>query len=750
MQKMTLVNVFLWVFIFGLHHAEYVSELKRACIFGNVKCICWHQYPAVHVNCSGRNVKWIPGFNDSVVWLDLSHNKIEQIHPQALPKHLKYFDLSWNNMKNVRKKYFSSVPELNFLDLSYCNIKDVEEGAFGDLDNLQHLNISFNRNLGFASLPNLTFHLSKTRISSLHLNGITCMTGTGTTLRLHHLRNIRGANITELSLDSNRLELFEPGVIGWLPKTLEVFSVASNKLTTGVYLLEFASMTNLRIFNASLQLHPPKYPSSVFDRCQDKVERQIYDGSNDSIREMLGNYYNNDYFLNFNWTIPLPPNLETYDAHSSRLYFHVPDFSVHAPNLRHVYLQNNFIMSWAGYIQMKNCNILTLDLSNNFCSQMSPQSIQDCKHVRYLNISHNDLGRDLEKDTEGKLFKNLGKLEVLDLSFNKISSLPRLLLRNSKRIKYINVSNNRLSDWEVGVSDMFNLALIDLSQNKITTLNENARASIERGFKHSNLSIDLSNNALACSCENHEFLTWMKYYKQHFIDIENYTCFPQNDRFHFNTLETSLILLSKVCKSYFGWYIGTAITLTVFCSVLTGILLVKNKWKIRYIIYKTKQKFKSGNGPNIDGSTNLNYEHDVFLSYSGCTLMFVLNEVIPRLEENRNMKLIIRDRDYLPGFPKTDSIMHSLEESRKTVCIVSKKYLESRWRDYELNMAKVEGIIDRGRLDFVILILLPEVYSNSYPRKIMDLVKKNCYIEYPEESCAYDDFWEKLVDMIES
>jgi hypothetical protein len=65
-------------------------------------------------------------------------------------------------------------------------------------------------------------------------------------------------------------------------------------------------------------------------------------------------------------------------------------------------------------------------------------------------------------------------------------------------------------------------------------------------------------------------------------------------------------------------------------------------------------------------------------------------------------------------------------------------------------MAKVEGIIDRGRLDFVILVLLPEVYNNSYPRKIMDLVKRNCYIEYPEEVCAYDDFWDKLVVMIES
>ncbi|XP_048770821.2 toll-like receptor 4 [Ostrea edulis] len=633
MHKM--LYLFLWVFIFGLYQVESVSELKRACKFGNVKCICWHQYHGFHVNCSGRNVKSIPGFNDSVVWLDLSRNKITNIPPMILPKHLTSLDLSWNNMKNVRKEFFSSVPELNFLDLSYCNIHDIEEGSFGDLDNLRHLHISFNRNLGFASLPNLTFHLEKTRISSLHLNGITCMTGVGTTLRLHHLRNIRGTNITELSLDSNRLEIFEPGVIGWLPKTLEVFSMANNKLTAGIYLLEFASMTNLRIMNASFQRYPPKYPDSVFDRCQDKLERQFYDAAHDSTNNMPENHidYDNDSYLSFNWTILLPPNLETYDFHSSGLYFHVINFSVYAPNLRHVYLQNNFIMSWTGHIQMKNSNILAFDMSNNFCSHVSPQSLQDFKHVKYLNISHNDLGQDLEKDTTGQLFKHLVNLEVLDLSFNKISSLPRLLLGNSKRIKYINVSNNRLSDWEVSVS---------------------------------------------------------------------------------------------------------------------GKLLVQNKWKIRYIVYKSKQKFGWVKQPSIHGSTRVNYEHDVFLSYSGCTLMFVLNEVIPHLEGNRNMKLIIRDRDYLPGFLKTDNIMYSIQESRKTVCIVSRKYLESRWRDYELNMAKIEGIVDRGRLDFVILVLLPEVYNSGYPQKMMDLVKRNCYVEYPDESCAYDDFWEKLTDMIES
>lgn len=65
-------------------------------------------------------------------------------------------------------------------------------------------------------------------------------------------------------------------------------------------------------------------------------------------------------------------------------------------------------------------------------------------------------------------------------------------------------------------------------------------------------------------------------------------------------------------------------------------------------------------------------------------------------------------------------------------------------------MAKVECIKDRGSLVYVILVLLPEVYNVDPPSKTMDLIRRDRYIEYPMESCAYDDFWYRLIRMIES
>ena len=50
------------------------------------------------------------------------------------------------------------------------------------------------------------------------------------------------------------------------------------------------------------------------------------------------------------------------------------------------------------------------------------------------------------------------------------------------------------------MNGMCNLTSLDLSQNKITTLVGNVRIDIERAFKHSNLSIDLSKNGFTCTC----------------------------------------------------------------------------------------------------------------------------------------------------------------------------------------------------------------------------------------------------------
>ncbi|XP_052707492.1 toll-like receptor 4 [Crassostrea angulata] len=693
----------------------------------------------VVVNCSGRGLTSIPRFNDSVTYLDLSHNRFSSIPVKSLPNNLKHLDISWNNIKQIKGRTFEFLSKLKFLDLSYCNLQDVDRAVFGELINLQHLNLSYNRELGFASLPNITFHLNKTKMLSLIIDGINCATGIGTYIRKHHLDGIRTTHLRKLSLANNRLELFERGVIYNLPKTLMFFSIAGNKVTAGEYLIEMHTMSNVRVIDMSYQYHPQvNYPYSVLENCEEKVEKE---------RKTRFKGFNTQAVLSGpNWSMPLPPNLETLYLQSGRYIIKNPSFSLIAPNLRHVYLQNNFIMSNSGRIIFPNNTIITCDISNNIFSH---NPVNDGRHMKYLNISNNRFDKSFMTDTDGTIFATYTSLEVIDMSFNNIFSLPTMLLKNSHKLRYINASNNRLSNWMVDLTEMPNLISLDLSENKFTTLSEGDRNHFEKAFQNSNLSINLFRNGITCTCENQEFLIWIQKHKKHFLNFENYTCSTKRTYFDFKNLRSSLAILKKQCASYLGWYIACAVTLATFLTFLISVLLVRNKWKIRYLIYKFRQRFGFVAPFKKHLPTTMHYQYDAFISYCGRELMFVLKEVLPRIEVDKNLRLLIRDRDYIPGIPKVDTIMSSLQESKRTVCIVSKKYLESKWRDYELNMAKVEGIKDRGSLDYVILILLPEVYNDEIPHKIIDLIRKDRYIEYPMESCAYDDFWDRLIKMIE-
>ena len=547
-----------------LFYLIFVASVLYSVDSLHMDCKWTHVNLDVIVNCSRRGLRFIPRLNDSVTHLDLSHNEIADISRTSLPKHLKFLDFSWNYIKALTGSPFVSFTKLRFLDISHCKLRDVDKGVFGELYNLQYLNISYNRELGFASLPNITSNLNQTKIASLNFNGINCATGIGTIIKRTHLKNIQMTRLKKLSLASKRLELFETGVISNLPGTLQILSTAENKLAAGAYLLEFPSMPEMKVYNMSFQLPPPKYPDSVLNQCEEKLDENV---KSHDVSKRSTNF-------EFNWSLPLPPKLEILYAQSSKLFVKDPTLLVYAPNLRHVYLQNNFLLSLKRPIHATNNRIETLDLSNNFCSHFCRTN--DGQYVKHLNLSHNDLGQDFEKDTDGTICKTFTSLQVLDISFNEIISLPKLFLKNSNNLKYINASGNRLSSWIVDIENMSNLTFLDLSENKLATLSADTCSQFERAFQRSNLTINLSENGLACTCENQDFMYWIQKNQYHFRNIENYFCLTKDITFHFKTLESSIDKLRTQCASYLFLYIGSAVLLAIIFSLFIGFILVKN------------------------------------------------------------------------------------------------------------------------------------------------------------------------------
>lgn len=70
------------------------------------------------------------------------------------------------------------------------------------------------------------------------------------------------------------------------------------------------------------------------------------------------------------------------------------------------------------------------------------------------------------------------------------------------------------------------------------------------------------------------------------------------------------------------------------------------------------------------------------------------------------------------------------------------------WRDYELNMVRVEGVEVRKFMRYVIFIFFFEVCSGGYFKKILDFLKRDCFIEYFDDFVGYEEFWERFCSVL--
>ncbi|KAK3102200.1 hypothetical protein FSP39_009573 [Pinctada imbricata] len=126
--------------------------------------------------------------------------------------------------------YFCNISHVSILDISDCGLKNLERGTFSYITSLRDLNVSKNEELSFSILRNLTSDLIFTKIEKLRINNIHCTFGLGTEILRHDIRDLQKTSLQELHIDSNRLEIFETGVLMLMPKSLRLITIVDNRL----------------------------------------------------------------------------------------------------------------------------------------------------------------------------------------------------------------------------------------------------------------------------------------------------------------------------------------------------------------------------------------------------------------------------------------------------------------------------------------------------------------------------------------
>ena len=652
----------------------------------------------------------------------------------------------------------SNLISVTHLDLTGCHITNIHAGAFQKLSHLHTLNLSDNRQLGFSMLNNISYSLQFTNITVFHYSRVYPVFGNGNTLHNRDVCYMYNTTIEELVMDENRLEIIETNAVILLSPQTRVLSFRNNIFTFSPYLLQLGCLSKVEVLDVAFQSKAkspfkylfemgaePKTSETGHSNCPFLSESWLY---NRSQNIKYCKYFNPG---NFVLVDPiLPPKLREVHCYSSDLNYQITtpyEFKPDNNSVAYVDMSGNVFSSLTGKIKHAK-HLQTLNLSRNYIEDISTQCL-NFSSLETLRLDQNLLGTVLADYNRANVFDNVYNTKTLNLSTNGITTLHAMTFERLTQLEYLDLSVNNIQKFSLNLTDLTNLTTLDLHMNSIHTLDAYTCMFLERNSKntHKPFSLDLRNNSIKYSCQNLEFLQWVLKHKDHFVGFDSYVFVADNGSYKSaQEFVNDLPILPAYCRTYTTLIVACSIGLSVFLSVIIAGFLYRNKWKLRYLLYMSRKKFYGYHRLNSVDVVE-NYRYDAFISYADANLRFVLDSVIPELEE-KGLSLCIHQRDFLPGNDISDNIINAIQSSRRTVTLISAEFLRSKWCVYEFNMARMESIYSRGEEGCLVVALLEDVSLDRMSREMVDWLRQNSYIEFTTDPDGQRLFWNNITAAI--
>lgn len=717
------------------------------------------------------------------------------------------------NISFLLNNTFKHLPQIHRLSVSSCHITQVETGTFANLKDLNFVDISYNQELTFDGLADLLTSLKSTSIEVLNVKYIHPPFERGTVLKKDHMEPIKDLiTLTHLYMDLNKIEIIDEEVFALLPGSLYVLTLAANRLSYGKYTREIESMKHVGYLDISRQhlnydpfrkgrhdLVTYRYTnvssnSAAHERAdayfnsypeyrEDETNLDLYENDFQSTPGMdftqwtieesdIANHKSSTTGISnygetsVNCTVCLlscaldksirgcfcpPPNIKTLKWRKSFLNFNLYSFRIClSPPIKTLDISYNLIYEWIGPVYGLE-HLEHLDMTANFCNNLSPDFFDTMPNLRSLNVSQNFLGQSLHPTAEhaGEHFKALANLKTLNLSENRITALPSNVFEKLERLQHLNLSTNMISEWNITLISRY-LTELDLSKNKIEFLSEAARNNLDnlanaKGglYGTENITVYLGGNNIQCSCDNRPFLQWLSDSPVHFRFDPTDECHLQNGRKV--SLYNPKVAIPRIigelnvdCVPY--GFIAASICIFIL-TVVSCFVVYRLRWKLRHLYYKRRRRH------NMNKGYDRLFETDAFVSYASTEGSFIKNKLAPTIEtDTTNIKLWIADRDSHAGASVAENLTHAIYHSKKTVVVLSKNYLKENWCNYEMNMARVESVESKRTL--FIIVLYEDISPKELPLDYLRLLRSEMSIEYPTHPQDLDTFWTSLIQAI--
>ncbi|XP_059164110.1 toll-like receptor 4 [Physella acuta] len=639
------------------------------------------------------------------------------------------------DLGTLKNSTFTHLSQLTFLNISDCRIfryYNHEYGALSPLLNLQVLDLSYNRPLEFYKLSILLYGLRDSKLVSLYINSIVNLHSKSIEINSSMVQNLP-KSLEHIELRENAVESISDDVFDLLPDNLTYLDMGNNRFVFGEYMKYIWKLRKL----TTVMLNGGGFLYSL---------PHSYTPNNGVASFEVVN--NAGYELKKRLILQVPPNLKHLDMSICALKYKISELHLNFTNtLSRLKLSDNYFPEISGPVYGFQ-NVTYLNLEYNSIQVITRKFLSGFPGLKALLLGNNHFDDYLnDLDEEGMIFQDLEHLITLDLSHCQLTILPVNLFKGLANLEYLNLHHNNMWLFNINITHMTKLKLLNLTHTDVSYLPPVVRQHIDNLCainKSCPIRVDLSFSPILCECNNLEFIKWMVGSRAFDNKFKHYMCkyYDSSYRFINDSYDTTIRFLSGKCVDKYYVFLAVVLATLVLLGFVLASIVYRFRWNIRYFYYAAILKMNSQKNRGSQES----YKYDVFLSYSSLDESFVLNTLNKELQ-SRGLKLHVHGRDFATGNWIAANIVTAVKESRKTLVILTRHLLASKWCNYELQIANMESI-DRGRPTLVFL-LKESISSKDLGHDLLCHIKRNTYISYPHPDDTTNDsvyrvFWDKL------
>ncbi|XP_020490141.1 toll-like receptor 7 [Labrus bergylta] len=379
----------------------------------------------------------------------------------------------------------------------------------------------------------------------------------------------------------------------------------------------------------------------------------------------------------------------------------------------------------------KLSNLTVLDISHNNLNFIPEQVFNGLPDkLSELYIKNNIL-----KEFDWKKLQLLHSLQVLDLSGNSLTKVPGMLSNCSQSLQKLILHKNHIVELSQDfLKDAYNLKYLDLSFNSIQHID---KSSFPDDVVDQMSMLLLDNNKFLCTCNATWFISWLNRTTVSIPRLAtDVTCdSPGAQRGH-PIISVDLLACQHHYLSIILYILMTSLVLSFLTLSVSSHLFL---WDVWYIYHFCRAKLKGYMHLYSQSSV-----YDAFVIYDKedpAVSEWVMREMCVHLEErgDRCLTLCLEDRDWIPGCPLIDNLSQSIHKSKRTVFILTSRYIKSGNFKTAFYMAHQRLMDEKD--DVIILIFLEKLQCNSKYLRLRKRLYKRSVLEWPTNPQAQPYFW---------